>query len=69
MDTQTKVLLEHFQAGKSITPIEALVQFGIYRLSARIKDLRDDGHEIVTDMVTSVNARGEKKRYARYYMK
>ena len=45
-DTQNKRLLSHLQKGKSINPLEAWKQLGIYRLSARIFDLRDSGHEI-----------------------
>ena len=68
MESQNRRILEHLQAGKSITPLEAIPLFGCYRLSARIKDLRKKGFEIETDMVSHVNSNGEKKRYARYYM-
>lgn len=34
-----------------------------FRLAARIKDLRDEGHNIVTEMV-----RDNGKRYAGYYI-
>ena len=36
--------------------------FNCFRLGARIKDLRDDGYNIVTKMV------GDKKRYAQYFL-
>lgn len=49
--------------GYSITPIEALNMFGCFRLSARIANLREDGLQVVTDMVT-IN----DKRVARYYL-
>ena len=49
--------------GYSITPMEALNMFGCFRLSARIANLRDEGLEVVTDMVT-IN----DKRVARYYL-
>ena len=49
--------------GYSITPMEALNMFGCFRLSARIANLRDEGLEVVTDMVTINN-----KRVARYYL-
>jgi len=54
-------ILIHLQQGKSITPIDALNLFGVFRLSARIKDLRDIGHEIETKTV-KVN----KKEFASY---
>ena len=49
--------------GYSITPMEALNMFGCFRLSARIANLREEGLEVVTDMVT-IN----DKRVARYYL-
>lgn len=47
--------------GKSITALDALNMFGCFRLSARIANLKDQGMDIVTDMV-QVN----DKRIARY---
>jgi hypothetical protein len=51
MDSQTKQLLQHLRDHRCIQPMTALRQLGIYRLAARIKDLRDEGHEIITDRV------------------
>ena len=51
MESQTKQLLQHLRDHKCIQPMTALRQLGIYRLAARIKDLRDEGHEIITDRV------------------
>jgi hypothetical protein len=34
------------KTGKTITPLQALQWFGCMRLAARIRDLRDDGHDI-----------------------
>lgn len=44
--TQNKRLLSHLQEGRTINPLEAWQKLGIYRLSARIFDLRDSGHNI-----------------------
>jgi len=49
--------------GHSITALDALQMFGCFRLSARIANLREEGYDIVTEMVT-IN----DKRIARYYM-
>lgn len=46
--SQKQLLLEHLLAGKTITPIKALMVYGIHRLAARIRDLREEGHNIVT---------------------
>jgi hypothetical protein len=56
--------LEH----KPITPLEAWAELGVYRLGARIWDLRDRGHEIVSRMVTVQNRFGESCRVAQYSM-
>jgi len=61
MEAQTKQILAHLESGKSITPIDALNLFGVFRLSARIKNLRDQGHKVVTDMIQSGD-----KRFASY---
>jgi hypothetical protein len=51
METQTKMILEHLKEFKSITALEALSEFRCFRLAARIKNLRDEGHHIHTEMV------------------
>ena len=58
--TQCEFLLQYLQKFDSITPLEALTAFGCFRLSARIADLRADGHVITTEI-----KRG-KKNYAIY---
>lgn len=58
---QAHDILRHLQAGKSITPLEALHLFGCLRLGARIFDLRDAGYPIQTQWETD-----GAKRWARY---
>ena len=43
---QNKLLLLALKLGYVIDPMFALRELGIYRLSARIHELRNDGHEI-----------------------
>lgn len=59
--SQKKEILYHLQQNGTITPIEALNKIGCFRLSARIKDLRDDGHHIQTNMV-----KRDGKEFAEY---
>ena len=61
MEAQTKQILAHLESGQSITPIDALQLFSCFRLSARIKNLRDQGHKVVTNMIQSGD-----KRFASY---
>lgn len=46
--TQSEALLAYLNRWGSITPMEALRELHIYRLAARVKDLRDAGHDIRT---------------------
>tara|TARA_R100000329_G_scaffold112115_1_gene92062 strand:+ start:369 stop:599 length:231 start_codon:yes stop_codon:yes gene_type:complete len=50
--TQNKQILNWLESGKSITPLQALEQFGCFRLSARIFNLRENGYQIVTKNIT-----------------
>ena len=58
--SQTHQILQYMKA-KPITAKQALIMFGCFRLAARILDLRDGGHNIITTM-TARNG----KRYAVY---
>ena len=62
--SQTTDILEHMKR-EPITAIEALTKFGCFRLAARIKDLREEGHEIETTDLTLANG----KTIAKYTLK
>ena len=63
--TQADSILAHLKRKGTITPQEALLQHSCMRLAARVWDLRNAGHNIVTDIVeTSSGA-----RVARYWLK
>ena len=53
--TQKKVILQHLKRFGSIEPLTALREYGCYRLSSRISDLRNDGYNIITDTISSVS--------------
>ncbi len=55
--TQNQAILTHLKNGLTLTPKQALRQYGTMRLAARIKELRDQGHDIRTDMVKRGKAR------------
>lgn len=63
---QQKRILEYTKAHGGITAAEAFRDLGVMRLSARIKEMREDGQQIVTQRVESVNRYGEKVHFARY---
>lgn len=54
METQTKQILQYMRA-QPITAIDALQYIGSFRLAARIKNLRDEGHDIHTEIITTDN--------------
>lgn len=66
--TQEQMVLDHLQTFGYITSIEAIYNYGITRLSARIFNLRKDGHKIKTDYVTSKNKYGEAVTFAKYIL-
>ena len=66
--TQSQVILEHLKKHGSITQKEAIDNYGIMRLGARIWDLKRQGHVISTERETGVNRYGGKTAYARYRM-
>lgn len=60
-------VLEYMRAHGGITPLEAWTELGVYRLSARIADLRKQGYDIGGKTVPVLNRYGEAchvKRYA-----
>ena len=59
--TQNQQIKGYLEKGKSITPIEALNKFGCFRLAARISDLRNEGLNIATKIVTK-----DGKTFAKY---
>ena len=66
--TQTEMILKHMQTFGSITPIEALQEYGCFRLAARINDLRE-AYEIETTTIERVNQFGKKVRFAEYSLR
>lgn len=59
--SQNDQILEHLQSGRQITPLDALREYGCFRLASRIDELRRQGHQIQTSMTTR-----NGKRYATY---
>ena len=66
--TQTEKILQYLKDHGSINPGEAYNKLHIYRLGARILELRREGHQIETNLVSQKNADGETVRYAVYTM-
>lgn len=63
--SQNQQILEHLKKYKTITPAEAYNLYGVFRLSARVLDLRGEGHSIITSIIEKTGKRGTK-RFAEY---
>lgn len=66
--THKERVLRHLQDYGSITQVEAVREYGNYRLSEYIRQLRSDGYEIISNWITGQNRYLEKTRYVRYYL-
>ena len=64
--TQSEIVLRHLRDYGSITPMEALNDYGIMRLGARIWEMIREGEPIIRETETSQNRYGQTTRYARY---
>ena len=68
-DTHLRLIRERLLSGGSITALEALREFGCYRLASRISDLKREGLNITKTTEESVSAvTGKTVRYARYFL-
>ena len=64
--TQKDKIMRHLETYGSITPLEALEEYGIMRLASRVSDLKKKGVHITREIKTSKNRFGETVRYAEY---
>ena len=66
--TQEQRLLAALQEGIGVTPLYALYKLGIYRLSARIFDLREKGFQIRTETQGVRTSSGDIAECAVYWL-
>lgn len=59
--SQNQQILNHLKSGKSITPMEAFIRYGITCLAERCRDIRKKGIKIDTEIIHK-----GKKRFAKY---
>ena len=62
--SQNEAIKAALLSGRSLTPIDALQDFGCFRLAARVADLRREGLDIECSTETT-----NGKRYARYRLR
>lgn len=68
-DSQCAYVLRVLERGRTLTAQQAIREYGIGRLAARVRDLRKDGYDISTAMTPVVKANGKETRVARYFMR
>ena len=67
--TQCDRILRHLEDYGSITSLEAVNEYGIMRLASRIADLKEMGHNIVSERTTGKNRYDETTSYSVYRLK
>ena len=63
--TQHDKIIKHLLKAGSITVREAMVEYSISSLTKRISELREKGHDIVSDVRTHPVT---KQSYTRYFL-
>ena len=66
--TQHDRILRHLEEVGSLTQAEAMQEYGVARLSARISELKSAGYPIRREMVAGRNRYQEPVSYARYFL-
>ena len=66
MTSHKKLILAHLRRGKSLTKAQALKMFGCWNTGARICELRQEGHDIITTMISRTNRHGDDVSFAEY---
>lgn len=64
--TQCARVLEYMERHGGITPLEAMMELGVYRLASRISEMRKRGINIVDEWVKVTNRWNETCRIKRY---
>lgn len=62
--TKIELLKEHLRSGKSITQLEAIGLYSLFRLAARVHELKKQGWNIITNEKRDANG----SVYAEYYL-
>ena len=65
IESQNGRIKAYLQSGKSLTPLDALYQFGCWALSSRISNLRKQGLNIKSELI-DITSEGKTKRVSKY---
>jgi|TARA_R100000482_G_scaffold85496_1_gene34265 hypothetical protein len=64
--SQKDKVLRHLKQIGHITPLDAFNDYAIMRLAAIVFDLKDEGHDIKSEFISSKNRFGEKVSFSKY---
>ena len=67
--SQCDRVLRHLECFGSITAAEGMSEYGIYRMAARIADLKAKGYNIISRKGSGKNRFGETTHFAIYSLK
>lgn len=67
--TQCERIIRHLNDFGSITSLEAITEYGIYRLASRITDLKKQGYIFTVETGKGKNRYGEPTHFAIYRLK
>ena len=65
---QNMLILKHLQTKSGITSWEAISEYGITRLSARIYDLRNNDFDIQDKWIEEYNRYGQRTKFKKYFL-
>jgi len=66
--SKTQDVLNHLKIYRSISQMEAVEYYNLYRLGSVIYSLRKRGYDIITEDIPFVSKYGIKGSYARYHL-
>jgi hypothetical protein len=64
--TQNEMVIDYIDEYGAITALEALRDLGCYRLASRISDLKRQGYNIKSEMVSVATRNGGRTHIAKY---
>ena len=64
--SQKEKVLRHLKEVGSITPLDAFNDYAFMRLTSRICELKDEGYDIKSELVSSRNRFNEKVSFSKY---
>ena len=67
--TQCDRILRHMRDYGAIDPMTSIKEYGCMRLASRIADLKDQGHDIVSERTNGKNRYGEQTSYCVYRLR